>query len=154
MNSKGSIVYKLLFKIYNRRRNRLGLLCGFAIPLNSFDMGLSIAHTGTIVVNGQAKLGKNCRIHVVVNIGTQYRYDDQVPVIGDNVFISPGVKMFGDIRIGNNIVIGANSVMNRSFEEDNICIAGVPARKISNNGRFRTQRDVKQAEEFRQRLLL
>lgn len=77
-----------------------------------------------------------------------------MPVIGDNVFISPGVKMFGDIRIGNNIVIGANSVMNRSFEEDNICIAGVPARKISNNGRFRTQRDVKQAEEFRQRLLL
>ena len=114
-------------------------------------MGLSIAHTGTIVVNGFAKIGKNCRIHVDVNIGTQYGYEDKVPVIGDNVFISPGVKMFGDIRIGNNVVIGANSVVNRSFSEDSICIAGVPAKKINDNGRMRTDRDINQVKEFEKR---
>ena len=37
-----------------------------------------------------------------------------------------------DLR--NGIAIGANSLVNKSFEEQNIAIAGCPAKKISNNG--------------------
>ena len=55
------------------------------------------------------------------------------PTIGDNVWIGPGVKLFGKIVIGNNNQIGANAVVNKSFVEDGIAIAGVPAKKISNN---------------------
>lgn len=53
-----------------------------------------------------------------------------VPVIGDNCYIGPGAKLFGDIRIGNNVAIGANSVVNKSFE-DNVTIAGVPAKIVN-----------------------
>jgi serine O-acetyltransferase len=50
------------------------------------------------------------------------------------VYIGPGVKIYGPIEIADNIAIGANSVVNRSFIESGITIAGNPARKISNKG--------------------
>lgn len=37
------------------------------------------------------------------------------------------------ITIGNNVMIGANSVVNKSFE-DNVNVAGVPAKVINNSG--------------------
>jgi serine O-acetyltransferase len=82
------------------------------------------------VVNGAAKIGANCRLHVCVNIGTQAGYGNKAPIIGDNCYIGPGAKLYGDITIANNTAIGANSVVNKSFEENNIAIAGIPARKI------------------------
>ena len=48
--------------------------------------------------------------------------------------IASGAKIFGNITIADGIVIGANSVVNKSFLEPNITIAGVPAKKISNKG--------------------
>ncbi|MEK4268049.1 MULTISPECIES: hypothetical protein [Bacillus] len=53
-----------------------------------------------------------------------------MPTIGDHVWIGPGAKLFGNIKIANGITIGANAVVNRSFTEENITIAGVPAQKV------------------------
>ena len=91
---------------------------------------MSIAHKGTIVTNGNARVGKNCRIHTCVNIGTLPGNSGLAPTIGDNVYICPGAKIYGKIKIAENIVIGANAVVGRSFEEPNICIAGAPAQKF------------------------
>ncbi len=54
----------------------------------------------------------------------------KAPQIGDNVYISPGAKLFGDIVIGDNVKIGANAVVNKSFPEGNCTLVGVPARKV------------------------
>jgi serine O-acetyltransferase len=102
--------------------------------LNVFGPGLSIAHRGTIVINNATKIGANCRLHACVNIGTKAGYDNMAPKIGDNVYIGPGVKIFGNIEIADGIAIGANAVVNRSFIEPNITIAGVPAKKINDKG--------------------
>lgn len=106
---------------------------GFSIPLNVFGPGLSIAHRGTIIVNKNAHIGENCRIHACTNIGSN-RESNLAPKIGDNVYIGPGVKIFGDISIADNIAIGANSVVNKSFYEKGISIAGAPAKKINEKG--------------------
>jgi serine O-acetyltransferase len=116
------------------RFRRLSIRLGFDIPCNVFGPGLSIAHYGTIVVNGAARVGANCRIHTCVNIGTKAGHTFLAPQIGDNVYIGPGVKLFGPIQIASGIAIGANSVVNKSFLEPNVSIAGVPARKISDKG--------------------
>ena len=87
---------------------------------------MCFCHYGTLVVNKDARIGNNCRIHVGVNIGG---FNGGVPVIGDNVYIGPGAKIFGGITIGNNVSIGANAVVNKSFP-DNVVIAGVPAKII------------------------
>jgi serine O-acetyltransferase len=107
---------------------------GFIIEPNCFEAGLSISHPGPIIVNPLVRVGYNCRIHPCTSIGTKAGYKDKVPHIGNNVYIGPGVKIFGDITIADGIAIGANSVVNKSFTEENITIAGVPARKISNKG--------------------
>ena len=133
-NTGGGYTNKFLFKIFNFKRNCLGLKLGFSIPLNVFDSGLSIAHIGPIIVNGGSKIGKNCRIHVGVNIGTQAGKQCDAPILGNNIYIGPGAKLFGKIIIADDIAIGANAVVNKSFEESGISIAGVPAKKISNKG--------------------
>lgn len=112
----------------------LGLLLNFSIPPNAFGPGLSIAHYGTIVVNSNARIGANCRIHVCVNIGADARDGTKAPQIGDNCYIAPGAKIFGGITIGNNVAIGANAVVNKSFPEGNVSIGGIPARVISESG--------------------
>jgi serine O-acetyltransferase len=121
---------RLLIRRYFYRRTSIKL--GFSISPNTIGPGLSIAHRGTIVVNGGARIGANCRLHVGVNIGTEAGKADSAPTIGDNCYIGPGAKIFGSITIGAGSVIGANAVVNKSFPEGNQSIAGVPASVISN----------------------
>ena len=47
-------------------------------------------------------------------------------MIGDNVDIGAGAKLLGPIRIGNNVVIGANAVVITDVPDDSIAV-GVPA---------------------------
>lgn len=122
---------KLIYKYWSIRFHSQSIRCGFDIPPNVFGPGLSIAHRGTIVVHPDVRIGRNCRIHVDVVIGTRPGPDDQVPTLGDNCYIGPGAKLFGAIVIGDNTAIGANSVVNASFPDGFCTIAGAPARKVS-----------------------
>ena len=84
-----SVYYKFKLKAVENRFS-------VRIPINVFDVGLQIPHLGPIVVHPNAKIGKNCRIHVGVNIGAE---KDQVPVIGNDCYIGPGAKIFG-VKLG------------------------------------------------------
>jgi serine O-acetyltransferase len=130
----------LFFRIYKfyllRKFHQLSIRLGFSIPINVFGPGLSIAHYGTIIINSGTKVGANCRLHACVNIGTEAGYSDRAPIIGDNVYIGPGVKIFGSIKIADNTAIAANSVVNKSFEETNTVIGGIPAVKLKNTDIF------------------
>ena len=97
--------------------------------MNIFGPGLAIIHYGTIVVNPRAKVGANCRIHVCTNIGESGGVVG-APKIGDNVYIGPGAKIYGDITIANNTVVAANAAVNKSILEDGMLLAGVPAKAI------------------------
>lgn len=124
---------KKIGSLYKKRLYSLGVKCGgFSIPVNCFGPGLSIAHYGPIVVNTTAKVGKNCRIHEGVTIGATGK-NGQAAMIGDNCFLATGAKVIGDIHLGNDIAVGANAVVTKSFLEDKITLGGVPAKKISNH---------------------
>src|SRR5690606_4935269 len=69
---------------------------GLTIPANVFGAGLRVAHYGSSVVSAKAKVGKRCTLHTSTNIG---ELDGKAPVIGDDVYIAPGVKIYGDITI-------------------------------------------------------
>ena len=130
-NTKKGIIAKI-FKFYLKIKYRkLSLKMGFSIPINTFGPGLAIVHYGTIVINGNAKIGSNCRIHVNTNIGAS-NGSNKAPKIGNNVYIAPGVVIFGDINIPNNTLISANSTVNMSYHEENTLLAGSPAKVIKN----------------------
>lgn len=135
-NCKPGLFWKIRYRWASLRYHYLGMLVGFEIPINTFGPGLSISHKGFIVVHPKARIGANCRIHQGVTIGTEAGTPDNVPTIGNNVFIGPNAVIVGKIKIANNILIGANTFVNQSFLEENITLAGCPAKKTSNKGRL------------------
>ncbi len=106
-----------------------GVKLGYSIPENVVGEGLQLPHYGTIVIHSNAQLGKNCRIHVCVNIGASGG-SNEAPKIGDYVYIAPGAKIYGDIIIADRIAIAANAAVNKSFLNSDKLIGGVPAREI------------------------
>lgn len=128
-NVKRGMLSRLVYLYLQLRYRRLSVKLGFTIPRNVFGPGLAIVHYGGIVVNEKARIGANCRIHPGTNIGASAG-SVEAPQIGENVYIAPGAKIFGNIRIANNTAIGANAVVNKSFEVENMLIAGVPATAI------------------------
>ena len=96
--------------------------------------GFYIGHFGGIVVSSGAKIGNNCNISQGVTIGLSVRGKNKgVPTIGDNCYIAPGAKIIGNIKIGNNVAVGANAVVTTDVP-DNAVVVGVPAKIISFDG--------------------
>lgn len=111
---------------YRWRKNCLGEKLGFTIGKNVFDEGLVIWHYGCIVVNGMAKVGKNCSLHgnnCIGNDGSSFK----APVIGDNVDIGVGAMILGNVHIADNVKIGAGAVVVKSIEQSGVTVVGVPA---------------------------
>ncbi|MES1263704.1 MAG: serine acetyltransferase, partial [Peristeroidobacter soli] len=91
--------------------------------------GLYIAHFGGITISPFAILGRNCNISQSVTIGVAgHGAREGAPVIGNDVYIAPGARVFGKINIGNNVKIGANAVVYKDIP-DNAVVALDPGFK-------------------------
>lgn len=76
------------------------------------------------------KIGYGCKFRQLTTIGTKSEnLPMEVPTIGQNVDFGANVCCFGDITIGNNVIVGAGSVVTKSIP-DNAVVAGNPARII------------------------
>jgi serine O-acetyltransferase len=96
--------------------------------------GLYIGNYSGIFVNTDVVIGKNFNISMGVGIGEANRGPRKgAAVIGDNVYIGPGARIVGKVKIGNNVAIGANCVVTRDIP-DNAVVVGVPGKAISFNG--------------------
>jgi serine O-acetyltransferase len=134
-NKECSVLDRINRVIQYRKFIRLSLKLGYYIHPNTFGPGLCIIHPGSIMINADVRIGSNCVIAPHALIGFETRFSKGAsPKIGNNVYIAPGVRIFGSITIADNIAIGAGSVVTRSFTEEGITIAGVPAKKISEKG--------------------
>jgi serine O-acetyltransferase len=80
-----------------------------------------VIHTPFGIVVGPNKIGSHCTIQngVVIAAGTRG--------IGDNVYFGAGAKVMGGAKIGNNVVVAANSLVLTDVP-DNMTVIGVPAR--------------------------
>lgn len=98
----------------------------------SIGEGTKFGYGGiAVVIHQRAVIGKGCTIGSCVTIGGRSK-SRGVPMIGDRVYIATGAKILGDITIGNDVVVGANSVVINDVPS-NCVVAGVPARIIKRN---------------------
>src|SRR5215510_7401731 len=108
---------------------------GIFIPFDTLiGVGFYIGHCGDIHFNQRAQVGSNCNISQGVTLGQANRGKSKgCPIIGDRVYIGPGAKVVGAVRVGNNVAIGANCVVTKDVPE-NAVVVGVPDRVISYDG--------------------
>lgn len=88
--------------------------------------GLIVQH-GYCTILDPKKMGENCWINQGTNIG--YTNGTDAPIIGDNVRVSAGACVLGNLKIGNNVIVGANAVVTKDVP-DNCVVGGVPAKII------------------------
>ena len=114
---------------------RCGVRYGISIPYNTrIGPGLYIGHHGGIVVNDEVVIGRDCNLNHEVTIGVKYGgRNPGVPVIGERVYLAPGCKVIGRIFLGDDVAVGANSVVVESVPNSGVA-AGVPAKVISFKG--------------------
>jgi len=125
----------LLRLLYGYMLQERGKKLGFSISGNVFGPGLRINHSGLLVINAKAKVGKWCDIHQGVNIGENGYYDEngiavsKVPSIGNYVFIGPGAKIFGNTQIGDGVRVGANAVVCKNVQTGKIVLGNPQVEK-------------------------
>jgi serine O-acetyltransferase len=101
------------------------------IHTSTIGAGLFIQHGFSTIISAES-IGQNCWINQQVTIG--YSNVTDRPTIGDNVRITAGAKVFGNITIGNNSIIGANAVVFKDVPP-NCTVVGVPAHIVKRDGK-------------------
>jgi serine O-acetyltransferase len=120
------------------------LLSIFCRPLSSLDLGNTSIGPGLFIMHGNGtsvaavRIGKNCWIHqhVVIGYGEAFelngvspQLETDTPSIGNDVTIYAGAKVLGRVIIGDNVTIGANSVVIKDVSP-NATVMGIPAKVV------------------------
>jgi len=126
-------IYNLFYSIFCLHNIRIFLNNHITVGLKYVKKRKTkFPHPIGIVIGQKVVLGDNCIIYQNVTIGSKntanYK-NSKYPVLGDNVTIYPNSIIIGDVKIGNNAIIGAGSLVLDDVEEDSI-VAGTPAKKI------------------------
>lgn len=93
-----------------------------------------IDHGGGVVIGETAEVGDNCLLYQGVTLGgTSDKREKRHPTLKNNIVVGAGAKVLGPITIGNNVKIGANSVVIHDVP-DNSVVVGIPGRIVARNG--------------------
>lgn len=117
-------------------------LWGIEIPRSAkIGPGLYIGHYGGITVSPVAVIGRDCNLSQGITIGVSGSGAKRgAPIIGDNVYIAPGARLFGKIAVGNNVKVGANAVIHKDLPDNAIAVLD-PGFKIVSYAGNRPARD-------------
>lgn len=102
------------------------LLTGVDIaPEARIGPGLRIAHGVGLVIGNKARIGSGATLLHRVTIGApSTRRLEQMPVIGDDVFIAAGACLIGGIEVGDRVFVGVNTLVAADVPSDTKVTAG------------------------------
>lgn len=82
-----------------------------------------------VVIHKRTKIGRNCSVSQNVTIGRKKGKSDGVPEIGNNVYIGANSVVFGNVVVGDNSIIGPCTLINKSIPPNSV-VAGNPFKII------------------------
>jgi len=122
--------------IYLLAYNGVDWLFGIDIPWQTtVGCGLKIFHGTALIVHYRAQIGRDCILRQSTTIGASHSGDSAAPILGDRVDVGCHVCIIGGIRIGNDVIIGAGSVV-LSDMPDHAVVVGNPARVVRINSQY------------------
>ena len=128
------LVKHLLLLIYLLAKAVVIVSAGVYIPARAKIGKGFVIHNFSGIFISEGMIGRNCTVQQGVTIGgirpNIWKGTPRPPRIADGVYIGAGAKILGDITIGNNVVVGANSVVITDIP-DNCTVMGIPARIVS-----------------------
>lgn len=96
--------------------------------------GFFIDHGAGVVIGETAEIGDNVTLYQGVTLGgTGKEKGKRHPTIGNNVVISTGAKVLGSFKVGDNVKIGAGSVVLKEVPP-NSTVVGVPGQVVKREG--------------------
>src|SRR5699024_10864396 len=81
--------HNILLSFYELKKNKFGNKLGFYISPNTLGKNTTIWHHGSVIINGDSKIGDNCIFHGNNCIGNNGK-DNKTPIIHDNVELGFG----------------------------------------------------------------
>lgn len=103
-------------------------------PGAQIGQGVFIDHGMGVVIGETAIIGNYCLIYQGVTLGgTGKESGKRHPTLGENVVVGTGAKVLGNLQIGNDVRIGAGSVVLRDVPSD-CTVVGVPGRIVYRSG--------------------
>ncbi len=103
-------------------------------PGAKIGTGFFIDHGMGVVIGETAEIGDHVTLFQGVTLGgTGKERGKRHPTLGNHVVVGAGAKILGGIKVGDNVKIGANSVVLKSVPA-NSTVIGVPARVIKMEG--------------------
>lgn len=126
-NYMKSIWFLKPLSLYHKLRwLKLGVHLGFSIGDECLGYGCVFLHFGTIIIGGSNRIGNYANINTCSNV------IDNGSTIGDFLFLASGAKITKKITLGNDVMVAANSVVNKSFGKG-VLLAGAPSIIKNNN---------------------
>ncbi len=96
--------------------------------------GFFIDHGMGVVIGETSEIGDYVTLFQGVTLGgTGKEKGKRHPTLGNHVVVGSGAKVLGNIRIGDSVKIGANSVVLRSVPS-NSTVTGIPGRIVKSIG--------------------
>ena len=90
-----------------------------------------IVHGAGLVIGDSSRIGADAMLLQQVTIGaSKYERRDQMPRLGDNVFVAAGARLIGQIEIGDNVFIGANAVVTEDVPSNSRVLVDAPVRIV------------------------
>jgi serine O-acetyltransferase len=103
-------------------------------PSAKIGTGFFIDHGMGVVIGETAEIGDYVTLFQGVTLGgTGKERGKRHPTLGNHVVVGAGAKILGGITIGDNVKIGANSVVLKNVAA-NSTVIGVPGRVIKSQG--------------------
>lgn len=138
-------------KLYNKRVKYVpGLISSYIhfrcnsdiSPISKIGKYTTLGHRGIgVVIHPKANIGSHCIIAQNVTLAGK---DGGAPQLGDYVYVGHGSIVMGGVKIGNNVFIGALTLVNKDIP-DNAIVAGIPSKIL----RYKTEKEI---EEWKERM--